>query len=622
MSELYFRAGGMEGFTSNKLANRTEGFSTPIRELLQNSLDASVAAGNEKCEVDIYIETIFKNDIPNIKDYERVLELAVDTQRKMGSYNDNAINVVGIIGDALDGHSVDVLMFVDNGVGMDERVLEGLLDERSIKSEEASGSYGAGHVTSYHLSYLRYVLYATKYRDDDNEIKSLWTGSPILAGHQDGKVQRGPKGRIVKTKPKYELNPDFTYPSAFPPFIESKMDNLSSTGTMVVILGLNQEWDRSAEYAIVNSFFPALVRGELIVNIHREGKSSKTVDKNKVLKLVEAEKDRKRKKYGAAEILSGQEVYHAYKAIQEEPEIIQLDNGDEVNVYIKSDIEDSSSIILIRNGMVITNYQHMLVGAMRSLRENENYEPFMVVIDVDKNSAPGLFKLVKGAENVHHNKLEKNRLKPNDEKKLKAILKELANKIKKHLKFISREAFDLPLFIIDKASEKKRGGYGRLTVQRDNAKPKTSSPVRPDKSDHHPGPRPKHRPKPNIELRDLPAKKATRYIGKRKLLEVEMNVKPSKKMDDRDEVYLSIALGEDNDNNRVSQFVHFIHLSVDGNDKPVLKESNQQIPLGMLDEGRSYEILAKVKKPAGFERMRVELLPILKLKRRPKKDSK
>ena len=65
---------------------------------------------------------------------------------------------------------------------MKQKTLEGLIDERSIKSDESSGgSYGVGHLSSYFLSSLRYILYATKYKENNN-IKQLFTGLPILPG--------------------------------------------------------------------------------------------------------------------------------------------------------------------------------------------------------------------------------------------------------------------------------------------------------------------------------------------------------------------------------------------------------------------------------------------------------
>ncbi len=41
MSELYFRPGEPEGFTSKKLADKKDSYNNPIRELLQNSANAA-----------------------------------------------------------------------------------------------------------------------------------------------------------------------------------------------------------------------------------------------------------------------------------------------------------------------------------------------------------------------------------------------------------------------------------------------------------------------------------------------------------------------------------------------------------------------------------------------------
>jgi HSP90 family molecular chaperone len=166
MSELYFRLGEAEGFTSKKLADKKEGYANPIRELLQNSLDASKEAGNEKCDVNIYIESIQKSSIPHIQSYENTLNQAIKYHKKEGSYGANAKQTVGFIQAALKEENIDVLMFVDNGIGMSPNTLNGLIGERSIKSDESSGgSFGVGHLSSYFLSSLRYVLYASKYEE-------------------------------------------------------------------------------------------------------------------------------------------------------------------------------------------------------------------------------------------------------------------------------------------------------------------------------------------------------------------------------------------------------------------------------------------------------------------------
>jgi len=118
MPDLYFRLGEMKGFTAIELANKSEGYANPIRELLQNSLDASRETGQEKCEVDIYIQTIDKAEIPHIDEYEGVLQKAIETHKSRNSLNANNQRVVDSIQNTLDKQKIKVLMFADNGTGM------------------------------------------------------------------------------------------------------------------------------------------------------------------------------------------------------------------------------------------------------------------------------------------------------------------------------------------------------------------------------------------------------------------------------------------------------------------------------------------------------------------------
>jgi hypothetical protein len=123
-------------------------------------LDASKDAGNNKCEINIYIESIDKTDIPHIKEYEDALNTAIEFHKNVDSYNHNAERVVNTIQQELDKDKLKILMFVDNGKGMSPEILNGLIGERSVKSSEGSGgSFGVGHLSPYFLSSLRYILY-------------------------------------------------------------------------------------------------------------------------------------------------------------------------------------------------------------------------------------------------------------------------------------------------------------------------------------------------------------------------------------------------------------------------------------------------------------------------------
>ena len=68
---------------------------------MQNSLDASKDAKNEKCEINIYIESIKKSDIPHIESYEDYLNQAVEFQKSVGSFGHNAKQTVAFMKEAL-----------------------------------------------------------------------------------------------------------------------------------------------------------------------------------------------------------------------------------------------------------------------------------------------------------------------------------------------------------------------------------------------------------------------------------------------------------------------------------------------------------------------------------------
>ena len=128
-------------------------------------------------------------------------------------------------------------------------------------------------MSSYFLSSLQYVLYATKYRNG-NSIITLFTGSPILAGHKDEEaVIEGIHLVLYESKPTNEQKPEFDYPREFPDFVQPKMDELD-TGTLVAILGLSEDWNDDAEYVIASNFFYAILHEGLSVNIHQYGQAN------------------------------------------------------------------------------------------------------------------------------------------------------------------------------------------------------------------------------------------------------------------------------------------------------------------------------------------------------------
>ena len=265
MTELYFRLGAMEGFTSNTIADKREGLSIPVRELMQNSLDA--AEDGTACNVEIAIEEIDTCDIPHIAEYGEFLDRAIQTQKDLGSFNSQQRQIVKNLKSELKKGHIRALMVADDGTGMDREGLNALIEQRSRdKSKDSGGSFGVGHLKAYDLSSLRYVLYATR-----REGITLFTGVPILAGFDDGK-QRGNIGRILTRRPKNESSPHFNYPNQIPDFME-RIIGQRRQGTVVCIVGLPDRYSDDYETVIASQFFSALLHGRLSVRTRRNSGS-------------------------------------------------------------------------------------------------------------------------------------------------------------------------------------------------------------------------------------------------------------------------------------------------------------------------------------------------------------
>lgn len=627
MSELYFRTGETEGFTSKKLADKKSGYANPIRELLQNSLDASKDAKNEKCEINICIKSINKSNIPHIEEYQTILDKVIKFHKDKKSYNHNSEQIVNSIQQGLQENELKILMFTDNGTGMSPDILNGLIGDRSVKSSEGSGgSFGVGHLSPYFLSSLRYVLYASKY-DNNGVIETLFSGVPILAGFEDDEAERGSTGRILESIPQNEKKPKFIFPTKYPDFIQEKMNEVD-TGSMVVILGLNKDWDKDANYAIVSNFFYAINKNELIINIDH-GNVPVSIEKSDIDRLLEKQKDKKIAR--GDNILSGQAIYQSWLTVKDEnckKEVI-LNNGEKVCVHINNNIDSASVIVLIRNGMLIARHDNMLSNHINNLRKNEDFESFSIVINIDEQDFPELFKLVKGAENPYHNKLEKNRLIKEDEEQLKSLFEELSEKIKdEFLEEKDRESFNLsmPLLEIPNKAEAQGMNTNRPRSQTSKAKAnkqKQKPPINKVRKTNNG----KKRQAPVIVSRALESKKDVRLKDNGDTFTVNLRVCPEK-MKAKDEVYLSMSLAQDNDKNEAGTGLDFIGLSIDGVDVEIpdfvefekdgvmQKEEadKSQIKLGKLLKEQSYNIVATIKKPKEVKDMGVALIPFLGLK--------
>ncbi len=603
MTELYFRLGSMDGFTSYTTADRKEGFDIPIRELMQNSLDA---AGENGCRVEIVIADIATDTIPHLDSYKDFLDRAIRTQTEKGAYGSQQKQVVDNLKSELRKERIRVLMFADDGCGMDRDGLDALIEQRSRKSEGSGGSFGVGHLKPYDLSSLRYVMYGTR-----KDGATQFTGVPILAGFQDGNAQRGNIGRIVTRRPSKENNPIFEYPDRLPDFMSGIMRDRNS-GTIVCILGLSDKWGDNCETVIASHFFSAILHGRLSVCIRRGWRDDSVtgLDSDSVEYLLSDIKEGKRPRTSRGEILSGRHTWQSFLAVKDSNlriEPIALSSGDRVSVYVHIGDIVASSVALIRSDMLVARYDTMLSPEFDNLRKSDELAPFALVIDVNRGQAgEELFDLVKSAEGPYHNRLTRGELSRDRERRLRELFRELAEKIREQLPKIDRKGFDLPIFNSTAASVNKdrkakpvvefgvgSGGKGKRVRKNGNGGSGRSSRFgRPAEA--------------NIEARAEPTGKGWR---------IRVRVTPTNDTQPKDQAVMSFAIAEDRDNGIAGGWLTPSEVLVDGYPGTV---EDGMILLGELTRSSPVVVEAALARPLESAKgTTAGVLSILSLKRVP-----
>ena len=315
------------------------------------------------------------------------------------------------------------------------------------------------------------------------------------------------------------------------------------------------------------------------------------------------------------DILSGKAVYHCWDALKDEGNEMVID-GDRVPVYVKTDNEAISTIALVRNGMLIARHDSMLSTAMKQLRKDFNYLPFTAVINVNQ-SAPGLFKLVKGAENPHHNMLENGRLLPEQTKALQEFFKCLSTEIEKCLTKITRDTFKVGWFAIPDASDAEAGGGMSAGQARNASSPKRIGQKPQARKKRKPIKR-ENRKNPGVVNRNSDSVFSSRYTDNGQNWTVKMAIKALQKDADDDEVYFSVRLAEDNDYGKFAKILDITSVECRCNGELISisdAQPTQNLCLGKLSKGESYTLTVEVKKPDDFGKTKAALVPVLGLKR-------
>jgi uncharacterized membrane protein YgcG len=472
MATLKFgNATSIKGFTSHETASFND---VPpariVRELIQNSQDAAVEAGEPTAVVRFRVEQVGHKEMPDIGGYRNAFDMAVDhwTTQNGGKLTDAAQEVVNRIERGLealnDGDAV-LLSVMDNGVGLDVKRMNSLLsDGASEKRYDMSGSYGVGHLAPMALSDLRYLLYGGQTKDG----RRIACGRTILASHPGKKTLMTAEGYLIKSlKDGLDGNLyEFLSRRAHPKIIADRIDEINAEwghGCAVVIPAFNNFttndrslWDIVSKVAAYN-FCPAIQQSRLAIEVC-DSNGTQTLDKNTLVDILSQESERvraaRRDSFFAGLRPSGQNAYSVLQTLSEgKRDRVQVTSGLAlVNIMCPS-LNGQTRVDLFRNGMWITDE---IPGLQRA--DFANLRPFHAVIEVAGVDSNELHRLVRKAEGPMHDQLSLSLLSTSERKTVGAALEEIADWIREAVPPIGTDEYTVDDFLMVKAGQNAAAG--------------------------------------------------------------------------------------------------------------------------------------------------------------------
>lgn len=432
-----------QGFESQATAT-WDGHPEPIvRELLQNCLDAGVAAGREKVEVTFTIREVEQSLVPGLEEYKEHFEAAAK-ERRTGPQSDSEKQTISKIKKVLSKPKIRVLLCRDNGVGLDSENMVRLLTEGNTNKDtnkSGAGSFGIGHLTAFAASDLRYVCYAGRHVKK-HLLRDVSSGHAILASRRNAKNRGLSASGFLLCREGQPTLFDPKYPTEIPLLLNEELKQLkqpetNGAGSVVGILGFNNFRDKESvvveeiAQATAKNFLVAVWQNKMTVSIRDETVGSggdevqeAVVKRETLCNILEKVKEQKRNKRGMGKgWLPGEQAYYTWKALSEGEEKV-LPGGPKVGFrLLQNDDRSRGRVQIFRKGMWIANN----VDGLEPSRFT-GCNPFDAVVMIEDGEPE---KFVRRAEGPEHRGLDLSRLGADtDKKKLKAILEEFREELR------------------------------------------------------------------------------------------------------------------------------------------------------------------------------------------------
>ena len=427
-SELHFPKsfGATVGFASPTVDRERVTAETVVRELVQNSLDAS---SGSKAFVALRLESITLDKIPELETFKSKFEASKEFRKGQGGPPEH--HAISRVDKCLAGEQVDVLVCTDHGKGIDETALRALYSQAdTTKISSGRGSVGVGHLTAFAASDLRFVAYAGKHKDDGGALSSTFGGHAILATHRRGGTQYEPDGYILKYSRNLNDTPvmDAETVTAIPSCFEKWVPK-ARTGSAVAIYGYSplkgpgqyRTVLESASAAVAKNFLVALFVGHLRL-VCSDSKSkieiASIVDLTKVIN-----RGRSQLRRTGGQGVSGAVAFSALQTLRAGEKLLPAGGLDGTTIWFRRlGATEQTRISLFRDGMWISD---SVPGLRRSDFGPNN--PFEAVINVSAGDGEEFGTLVRNAEGASHLEVQPNSIESTSERsKLKQLIKRVA----------------------------------------------------------------------------------------------------------------------------------------------------------------------------------------------------
>ena len=442
-----------------------------VREVIQNSLDAAVEAGEPCAIVRFRLRRMRPGDVPDLRGYERAFKGAVEYSSPLPDAAEEVAERIRRALKMLRTKKARLLSITDNGIGLDNVGMQRLLgDGAGAKSRNLAGSYGVGHLAPMAISDLRYLLYGGLTKDGDR----IASGKAVLASHRGTQRLLDADGYLIKEfggTSGDELY-RFIAKRKHPPVIAGYLDEIEKEwghGCVVLIPAFNNFKNfqtktpslRDIVFKVAAyNFSPAIYRGNLILEVcvDEEPQQRESMDASSLADFLEKEKDgiraaRSNSFFGGLRP-SGRQAAGVLTALTGGTSHPVSFEGGQVTISLREEADVNYCCVdLFRNGMRITDRVPSLTRA-----DFADRRPFHAVLEVNAENGGELHRFIRKAESPMHDGLEFKLLSDLEREKLVTSLKEVGDWIREHVPAISTDTYTIDdVLLVDTGDSSQPG---------------------------------------------------------------------------------------------------------------------------------------------------------------------